>query len=31
MKELEENTIEQIRTLLNYFRANRSIKKQGYS
>ena len=31
MKELEENTIEQIRSLLNYLEQNRSIKKQRYS
>ena len=31
MKELEENTIEQIRTLLNYLEQTDLLKKQRYS
>jgi len=31
MKELEENTIEQIRTLLNYLEQTDLLKKKGYS
>ena len=31
MKELEENTIEQIRTLLNYLEQKDLLKNHGYS
>ncbi len=31
MKELEENTIEQIRTLLNYLEQTDLLKKKRYS